>query len=67
MPVAKLLKIDRVIRRNVYACHLFRTYVGRLGFMLPLAPEFRAFRVLPSTQPGAQGTSSLHALTSFRE
>jgi FkbM family methyltransferase len=49
MPVAKALKIDRAIRRNVYAYHLFRTYVGRLGFMLPLELEFQAFGVLPST------------------
>jgi|RhiMetdeSRZDD1v2_1073273.scaffolds.fasta_scaffold126192_2 FkbM family methyltransferase len=49
MPIAKALKIDRVIRRNVYAYELFRTYVGRLGFMLPLELEFHAFRVLPST------------------
>jgi FkbM family methyltransferase len=48
MPVAKALKIDQAIRRNVYAYQLFRTYVGRLGFMLPLELEFHAFRVLPS-------------------
>lgn len=49
MPIAKALKIDRAIRRNVYAYQLFRTYVGRLGFMLPLELDFHAFRVLPST------------------
>jgi FkbM family methyltransferase len=49
MSVAKTLKIDQVIRRNVYAYQLFRTYVGRLSFMLPLELEFHAFRVLPST------------------
>jgi FkbM family methyltransferase len=49
LPVAKALKIDQAIRRNVYAYQLFRTYVGRLGFMLPLELEFHAFRVLPST------------------
>jgi FkbM family methyltransferase len=49
MSVAKALKVDRAIRRNVYAYQLFRTYVGRLGFMLPLELEFHAFRVLPST------------------
>jgi FkbM family methyltransferase len=48
MSVAKALKIDRAIRGNVYAYHLFRDYVGRLGFMLPLELEFHAFRVLPS-------------------
>jgi FkbM family methyltransferase len=48
LPVAKTLKIDQAIRRNVYAYQLFRTYVGRLGFMLPLELEFHAFRVLPS-------------------
>jgi FkbM family methyltransferase len=45
--VAKTLKIDQAIRRNVYAYQLFRTYIGRLDFMLPLEPEFHAFRVLP--------------------
>jgi FkbM family methyltransferase len=49
MPIAKALKIDRAIRRNVYAYELFRTYIGRLSFMLPLELEFHAFRVLPST------------------
>ena len=49
MSVAKALKVDQAIRRNVYAYQLFRTYVGRLGFMLPLELEFHAFRVLPST------------------
>jgi FkbM family methyltransferase len=49
MPIARALKIDRAIRGNVYAYELFRTYVGRLGFMLPLELEFHAFRVLPST------------------
>lgn len=49
MPLAKILKIDRVIRRNIYAYQLFRTYIGRLDFMLPLELEFHAFRVLPST------------------
>ena len=48
MPVAKALKLDQAIRSNVYAYQLFRTYVGRLGFMLPLELEFHAFRVLPS-------------------
>ena len=47
--IAKALKIDRAIRGNVYAYQLFRTYVGRLGFMLPLELDFHAFRVLPST------------------
>jgi FkbM family methyltransferase len=45
--VAKTLKVDQAIRRNVYAYQLFRTYIGRLDFMLPLEPEFHAFRVLP--------------------
>jgi FkbM family methyltransferase len=49
MSIAKALKIDRAIRRNVYAYQLFRTYVGRLDFMLPLELEFCAFRVLPSS------------------
>jgi FkbM family methyltransferase len=49
MSVAKALKVDQAIRRNVYAYQLFRTYVGRLGFMLPLELEFHAFGVLPST------------------
>jgi FkbM family methyltransferase len=49
MSVAKALKVDQAIRRNVYAYQLFRTYVGRLGFMLPLELEFHAFSVLPST------------------
>jgi FkbM family methyltransferase len=49
MPIAKALKIDQAIRRNVYAYQLFRTYVGRLSFMLPLELEFHAFRILPST------------------
>jgi FkbM family methyltransferase len=49
MAVTKALRIDRVIRRNVYAYELFRTHIGRLGFMLPLELEFHAFRVLPST------------------
>jgi FkbM family methyltransferase len=49
MSVAKALKVDRAIRRNVYAYQLFRTYVGRLDFMLPLELEFCAFRVLPSS------------------
>src|SRR5262245_6915082 len=49
MSVAKALKIDRAIRRNGYAYELFRTHIGRLGFMLPLELEFHAFRVLPST------------------
>jgi hypothetical protein len=49
MSVAKALKIDLAIRRNVYAYQLFRTYVGRLDFMLPLELEFCAFRVLPSS------------------
>jgi FkbM family methyltransferase len=49
MPIAKALKIDRAIRRNVYTYQLFRTYIGRLGFMLPLELEFYAFGVLPST------------------
>jgi FkbM family methyltransferase len=48
MPIAKALKIDRMIRRNVYAYQLFRTYIGRLGFMLPLELDFQAFRLLPS-------------------
>jgi hypothetical protein len=43
MSVARALKIDRAIRRNVYAYHLFRDYVDRLGFMLPLELEFHAF------------------------
>ena len=47
--IAKRLKIDQAIRRNVYAYQLFRTYIGRLGFMLPLELEFHAFRILPST------------------
>ncbi len=49
MPIAKALRIDQAIRRNVYAYELFRTYVGRLSFMLPLELEFHAFRILPST------------------
>jgi FkbM family methyltransferase len=49
MSAAKALKIDQAIRRNVYAYQLFRSYVGRLGFMLPLELEFHAFSVLPST------------------
>jgi FkbM family methyltransferase len=49
MPVAKALKIDQLIRRNVYAYELFRTYIGRLGFMLPLELDFHAFRVMPSS------------------
>ena len=49
MPVAKALKIDQLIRRNVYAYELFRTYIGRLGFMLPLELDFQAFRVMPSS------------------
>jgi FkbM family methyltransferase len=49
MSVAKALKIDRAIRRNIYTYQLFRTYIGRLNFMLPLELEFHAFGVLPST------------------
>src|SRR6476660_4616925 len=49
MPVAKALKIDQAIRRNVYAYQLFRTYVGRLDFMLPLELEFHAFGVFSPT------------------
>lgn len=49
VPIAKALKIDRAIRRNVYAYQVFRTYIDRLSFMLPLELEFHAFRVLPST------------------
>jgi FkbM family methyltransferase len=49
MPIAKSLKIDQAIRSNVYTYQLFRTYIGRLGFMLPLELEFHAFRILPST------------------
>jgi FkbM family methyltransferase len=48
MPIAKYLRIDQAIRSNIYAYQLFRTYVGRLNFMLPLELEFHAFRVLPS-------------------
>jgi FkbM family methyltransferase len=48
MPIAKWLRIDQAIRRNVYAYQLFRTYIGRLGFMLPLELEFHAFGALPS-------------------
>jgi FkbM family methyltransferase len=48
MSAAKSLKIDQAIRRNVYAYQLFRTYVGRLSFMLPLELEFHAFGILPS-------------------
>jgi FkbM family methyltransferase len=48
MSIAKSLKIDQAIRRNVYAYQLFRTYIGRFNFMLPLELEFHAFSVLPS-------------------
>lgn len=49
MPIVKALNVDRAIRKNIYAYQLFRTYVGRFSFMLPLEPEFHAFGVLPST------------------
>jgi FkbM family methyltransferase len=49
MPIVKALNVDRAIRRNIYAYQLFRTYVGRFSFMLPLELEFHAFGVLPST------------------
>jgi FkbM family methyltransferase len=49
MSIVKALNVDRLVRRNIYAYQLLRTYVGRFSFMLPLEPEFQAFGVLPST------------------
>jgi FkbM family methyltransferase len=49
VPVVRALKVEQAIRRNVYAYELFRTYVGRLKFVLPLELDFHAFRVLEPT------------------
>lgn len=48
IPIAKALKIDRLIRQNVYAYQFFGVYLSRFSFLLPHEPEFHAFRILPS-------------------